>query len=185
MTWRLARSLMALRAQVNAAWPNRNKAADGTIGDAAHSTRASDHNPDSNDVVAAIDITDDDSVGADMAKVSENLRKSKDPRIKYVIHGGRYFSPKTGWQWRTYTGINAHKQHMHVSVQSYNYDQTYDWQIGPEAGDDDMPQFNEEEEKTLKEIAAAIKREGSNGDAVGIMIKVVRWLRTKFPGEAP
>jgi len=42
MSWRLARSLEPLRNEVNAAAPNRSKASDGTIGDTAHSSRASD-----------------------------------------------------------------------------------------------------------------------------------------------
>lgn len=43
MTWRVAQSLEVLLAEVNAAAPNRNKAADGSIGDTSHSARASDY----------------------------------------------------------------------------------------------------------------------------------------------
>jgi|HigsolmetaAR201D_1030396.scaffolds.fasta_scaffold15936_2 hypothetical protein len=46
MAWRLARSLEQLRRQIDAAYPGRSKASDGTIGDVAHSQRNSDHNPD-------------------------------------------------------------------------------------------------------------------------------------------
>ena len=59
MAWRLARSLETLRAQINALSPNRSKASDGTIGDAAHSARTSDHNPDGGGVVRALDLTHD------------------------------------------------------------------------------------------------------------------------------
>lgn len=45
MPWYLAPSLAQLRAEVNARWPKRSKASDGTIGDRAHSARTSDHNP--------------------------------------------------------------------------------------------------------------------------------------------
>ena len=45
MTWRLARSLETLRAQINRIAPNRSKVSDGTIGDAKHASRSSDHNP--------------------------------------------------------------------------------------------------------------------------------------------
>src|SRR5262245_17692709 len=42
--WRVARALERMRAQINAAFPQRSKDSDGTIGDAAHASRASDHN---------------------------------------------------------------------------------------------------------------------------------------------
>ena len=60
MAWRLARALDVLRQQVNAAWPDRNKQLDGTIGDLRHQRQgASDHNPNPAGVVCAIDITHD------------------------------------------------------------------------------------------------------------------------------
>ena len=40
--WRVAKSLLAIRKQVNDKFPNRKKDWDGTIGDANHSAR-SDH----------------------------------------------------------------------------------------------------------------------------------------------
>lgn len=43
--WRAAEALRQLRRQVDAAFPGRVKANDGTVGDAAHQSRASDHNP--------------------------------------------------------------------------------------------------------------------------------------------
>ena len=43
--WRMAKSLDALLAKVNALSPNRNKTSDGGIGDAEHASRGSDHNP--------------------------------------------------------------------------------------------------------------------------------------------
>jgi hypothetical protein len=42
----LAPSLVALRAELDAKWPRRDRSSDGWIGDAAHSSRASQHNPD-------------------------------------------------------------------------------------------------------------------------------------------
>jgi hypothetical protein len=45
MAWRVARSLEVLLGQFNAACPGRSKASDGSIGDAAHATRDSDHKP--------------------------------------------------------------------------------------------------------------------------------------------
>jgi hypothetical protein len=127
MAWRLAKSLERLRAQVNAAAPNRDKSADGSIGDAAHSSRASDHNPNPSGVVCAIDITHDPDGGLDSYKLAEALRLSGDPRIKYIISNRRIAN--SGAAWRKYSGANPHSHHVHVSVHG-KYDDTRDWQIG-------------------------------------------------------
>lgn len=134
MAWTLAPALEALRTQVNDLWPNRDKSIDGSIGDEAHRNRVSDHNPDADDVVTAIDITDDDSVGADMRQLAEVLRVSRDPRIKYVIHEGQLFSsyPTSSypaWTWRPYSGTNGHFSHLHISVTQAGKWQSHDWNL--------------------------------------------------------
>lgn len=149
MAWKLAPALDVLRRQVNEAAPKRSKVADGTIGDTAHSARKSDHNPDAQDVVRAIDLTHDPANGADMAAIAEKLRASRDRRIKYCIFQGRYFSPKTAWQWRPYTGPNAHEKHLHLSVTAN--DSTTKWPIN-DGEEEDMP-FTPEEAATLKALA--------------------------------
>lgn len=121
--WRLAASLDALRSTVNAMAPDRSKLSDGTIGDAAHATRASDHNPwvehEARGVVTAMDITHDPARGCDAGALAESLREGRDPRIKYVIFDHRIFSATVQpWQWRPYSGANPHSHHMHISVGS-------------------------------------------------------------------
>lgn len=129
MTWRVARSLDQLAAELNAAAPDRSRRSDGTIGDAAHASRASDHNPWVPDpagivdgIVTARDLTDDDEHGADMAKLLHYLTTvSHDPRIKYLIHNRRIYSSyptssAPAWAARPYSGPNAHLMHLHVSV---------------------------------------------------------------------
>jgi len=120
--WRLAASLKKLFDQVNALYPDRDRASDGAIGDAAHAASVSDHNPDKFGIVNAIDITHDPKSGCDAGELAEALRKGMDSRIKYVIFAGRMFSsyPAHGspaWVWRPYTGKNQHNKHVHVSVQ--------------------------------------------------------------------
>ena len=117
MAWRVANSLLKLREQVNAKAPDRDKSSDGTIGDAAHSARTSDHNPDTDGVVKAMDISNDPRHKVRSRDIAEAIRLSKDSRVKYVISDGEIFSSITSpWKWRKYTGSNPHFQHVHISV---------------------------------------------------------------------
>lgn len=121
MSWRLARALVALRADVNARWPNRDRKSDGTIGDAAHASRSSDHNPwviiGGMGVVRALDIDVD---GIDAGWLFEQLRQAGargDRRLAgggYLILNRRITAPDFSG-WRVYTGSNPHTQHGHVS----------------------------------------------------------------------
>lgn len=129
---RIATSLDVLRSQINAMAPARKKTSDGWLGDAAHRARKSEHNPDSNGVVRALDITHDPSSGVDAGKIADQLRKSKDPRILYVISNKRIASP-TSWAWRAYNGPNPHTLHFHVSVvaAASKYDDVRPWSLMP------------------------------------------------------
>jgi len=119
--WRLAKSLIRLRDQLNAAHPTRSKASDGTIGDAAHAATVSDHNPDAQGIVRAFDITHDPAHGVDGNGIAEALATHRDPRISYVIWNRRMLRsyPKPGipaWTWAPYTGADPHTNHVHLSV---------------------------------------------------------------------
>jgi hypothetical protein len=116
--WRLAPSLVALIDEADSKWPTRSIASDGSIGDAAHAKRISDHNPDASGDVLAVDLTDDKWAGCDADAFAEHLLARRDPRIKYVICNGRIFRSygSTAWQWTPYTGINGHFAHTHVSI---------------------------------------------------------------------
>lgn len=139
MNWRLAHSLEVLRDEVNTAWPQRSKAADGTIGDVAHQNQgsASDHNPwiiDSNGVpvVRAFDITADGIPAADVAERIRKLGEAGDPRLAdhgYVIFNYRIAS-YSNWQWHPETG-DPHTSHIHVSVSRNQpgYDDVRSWGI--------------------------------------------------------
>jgi hypothetical protein len=119
MSYRIAKSLATLRDQINALSPNRSKASDGWIGDAAHSARRSDHNPDGSGIVRALDITHDPAHGIDGDKLAAALIASRDPRIKYIIWNRRILSGRAGpqaWVWRPYSGANPHTKHLHLSV---------------------------------------------------------------------
>lgn len=130
--WRLAKSLAKLRAQVNAAAPNRNKASDGTVGDQAHQHTKSDHNPDGDGVVKAMDITHDPAGGCDCQALADSLVKAKDPRIQYLIWDKRIVNREVQpWVWRPYSGTNPHTKHIHISVdeKAVLYDNDAPWVI--------------------------------------------------------
>ena len=119
--WRNCRASVALINEINALWPNRDRSSDGSIGDAAHATRQSDHNPwvvvDGIGVVRARDIDKDGIPAADIAEYLRQLGARRDPRLYpngYVIFNRRITSPDFG-SWRTYTGSNPHTSHIHVS----------------------------------------------------------------------
>jgi hypothetical protein len=115
--WRPAKSLVKLRAQINAMAPNRSKASDGTIGDTAHSKTKSEHNPNKDGVVRAMDITHDPAGGCDCNVLAETLVAARDPRILYIIWNARICSSVVQpWTWRAYKGANKHTHHLHISV---------------------------------------------------------------------
>ena len=147
--WRVGLSIETIGKQVDALWPGRGKASDGTLGNTAHQNRRSDHNPNILDagfkVVTAIDITDHDASGADMAVCAEAIRVAQDARVKYCIHNRRMFASYTkphraAWEWGPYTGSNAHLSHMHLSVSKNKalYDDGAAWPIGEDQEDNDV-----------------------------------------------
>lgn len=115
--WRLAPSLVALEAEANRIAPGRSQRSDGSIGDAAHQSRKSDHNP-KDGFVDALDLTHDPAGGFDAHGWAEVIARRGDPRLKYVISAGRIHNPvlDARGEWRRYDGDNPHDRHIHVSV---------------------------------------------------------------------
>jgi hypothetical protein len=101
----LCKAGQQLRLQVDDSYGSRDKSSDGWLGDYRHSTRTSDHNPDKQGIVRAIDI-DRDLFGKkkpdlmpDLADQIRHAAKS-DKRIAYIIFAGKIASPRMGWRWR-------------------------------------------------------------------------------------
>ena len=134
MAWQLAKALERLRAQINAVSPSRSKVSDGSIGDEAHASRNSDHNPwikqGSVGIVSAIDVTHDPANGVDGAILSRSL--IADPRVKYVIFARQIWKARTG-QWEPYVrkpgqkSYNPHDHHVHISIQPEAIDDISSW----------------------------------------------------------
>jgi hypothetical protein len=122
MTPKLCKAGQQLREQLDDSYPDRDRTSDGWIGDVRHSARPSDHNPDSAGIVRAIDIDRDLSGKAKpdlMPDLADQIRlfakRDKSKRISYLIFAGRIASPRMGWRWRKYSGINPHNSHLHCS----------------------------------------------------------------------
>jgi hypothetical protein len=130
--WIVSPSLLALRGSFDARFPNRDRASDGTIGDAAHREGVSGHNPDDTpgsrseyvdaDGVAevrALDVDADlrDSRGATMWDVVDAIRRDTVARrrLRYIIFARQICSRNNGWVWAPYSGDNDHTKHAHFS----------------------------------------------------------------------
>jgi hypothetical protein len=129
--WVVVPCLVRLRAEFNTIAPDRDKASDGTIGDAAHSS-ASDHtpdeisdalrgkDPDSVNEVHALDVDADLRVpGLSMERVVQHLlercRAGAENRLRYIIFNRRIWSESNDWRQQAYTGPNPHDEHAHFS----------------------------------------------------------------------
>lgn len=127
---RLANSLVTLRTQIDTAFPKRNTASDGWLGDAAHQARLSQHNPNAAGVVCAIDITHDPAHGVDCHRLMEELDASNDDRIFYLIWNRQIDNSNDA---RTpYDGPNPHTRHLHISVlwdRPERYDNPRPWNL--------------------------------------------------------
>jgi len=119
---KLCKAGQQLREQFDDVFPDRDRTSDGWIADARHlAAGTSDHIPDpSSGVVRAIDVDRDVSgkpkpdIMPDVADQLRILAKS-DKRISYIIFDSKICSAKSAWRWRTYTGINKHRHHCHIS----------------------------------------------------------------------
>lgn len=114
----VAKNIRTYITQLNKLAPRRSRRSDGTIGDAAHASRKSDHNPWFRSTVTAVDITHDPENGMSCDTLAAALVANRDARLKYVIWNRRIFSKRSGrWAWRSYSGSNPHTSHLHLSVQ--------------------------------------------------------------------
>lgn len=183
MAPRMVKSLAVLRDQVNKLAPNRNKASDGWLGDAKHSMRKSDHNPEPDGTVDALDLTHDLKNGVDIQKLCDAIIASKDRRVSYLICNGKIISGAGGkqpWVKRNYSGPNKHTKHIHISVKDAHQDDTAPWKVEPAFGKAAAPSRPREAAplapapapakpappRLTEKQKSAVMRRGSKGDFV-------------------
>lgn len=174
---RVANSLETLRKQLNELFPNRSKVSDGGVGDQAHSKRKSDHNPNSAGVVTARDFTHD-TVNLDCFKLLAALLAEKDRRIKYIIFNKKIYNVKDGFQAQNYSGVNAHKHHLHLSVSADPklYDDASEWKLDFDA----MPSESPTPSKPLLRVGSVGQEVRNLQAKLGIKVDGTFGMNTKL-----
>lgn len=126
--WSLAYCLRELEKEANALAPNRSKASDGSIGDAAHASRTSAHNPDADGWVCALDLTHDPANGFDARHIADTIAErivdGHETRVAGIgdwnVTTGRerWFALRNGvWSWRDADlHGGSHITHIHLEV---------------------------------------------------------------------
>lgn len=133
VAWENTDASNSLVAEINWLAPNRDKASDGTIGDAAHKASSSDHNVDDGPDQGTTPSEDADSIpethardvdssgpwppGWSMERIVQIIlglaRRNLVPGLQNVIYRRRIWSRSWGWTERDYTGSNPHDKHAH------------------------------------------------------------------------
>lgn len=169
--WTAPGSIRSFGDQLDRDYPTRPKTSDGTVASKIHDSvnPTSDHRPHpitGPGIVRGLDGSVTTAMGD---QITESLRLSRDPRIKYVIWNRRSFRPPT-WQWVPYPGA-PHDHHLHLSTVTSKDSDVSPWQL---KGDDDLALLTEQDQKDLKEQLDNMRALGSNPDWVTQAIEDVR-----------
>lgn len=186
--WHLSAGLVTLAKQIESRWPNRH-ATDGTVASKNHDrvSPRSDHRPNpyrGAGVVRALDAGE--VVENDGFDLAEAIRKSRDHRVKYVIHEGRIFSSydhKDGkpFTWRKYTGSSPHSNHVHISVLPSADLDAKPWAV-PDTEDVINPPTTDPKEHTMQitRVTVSEKHNPKHGD-----VRIAQSLLAGFSPTSP
>jgi hypothetical protein len=129
-TWYVPASLRSIFNELDATWPNRAHKLDGTIGDSHHCPGTSDHCPDANGWIHAIDI---DKNGIDPDYVVGKI-SNPDNVVRYINWNGYQYHVRNDFRPRPLTEADKHTTHIHVSIEHTAYARgfTGPWGIFPQ-----------------------------------------------------
>ena len=209
MGWVLTKGLQHLRDQVNAAFPDRDKASDGTVGDLAHQVGTSGHNPDltgraeykdgdSLDEVRAWDMDSDLRMpGVTAQQLVDRIRAlpGVSTVLRYMIYNHKIYRSSNGWAAEDYDGPSPHTEHIHFSgafTQAADSNTTFDYRLNELTGGDDMlvkKGDSGEEVKfwqfVLNDVDdAGLTIDGDYGDATQKAVDASRKARGQGPNPA-
>lgn len=145
----LTNGLKNLGMQINNAFPFRDGASDGAIGDYQHTQEKSGHNPDDTDQnnaewdgdsdnkpeIRAIDVDSDFGEGIDAQDVVDHIRRLPNVSsvLRYIIYNRKIYEASNDWNARTYTGSSPHTEHIHFSgarSDASDENKTYNYKLG-------------------------------------------------------
>jgi hypothetical protein len=164
MAWYLNRALTNFRTAVNSAYPARDKASDGTIGDEAHQSGSSDHNPDGDGSVDAWDMDVNLRSGNDPAAIARLKQVFQaHPSSRYWIHNDQIARRDYGWRRESYAyagpNRNRHTQHVHWNTRESYEDSTAPWNL-----EDDMtPEQDKKLDDTHYTLTGGINNPAGSG----------------------
>lgn len=177
----LTDGLKNLQRQLDAAFPRRHRP-DGWIGDAAHRTRTSGHNPDDTPgskpawsadpdnlaEVRALDVDADLGPGvSSLALVDHLIRLPKLATVvRYLIHRGRIYHARSGFLAERHTGA-PHDGHIHVEgawSQAGDTNTTFDYRL------EDLVALTSDDKKWIEGLFAR----GQQADDGGVTSRIGR-----------
>lgn len=173
-SWYLNAALSKLRLQLQRRNPG---IVIGSIGDANHSSGTSDHNPDPDHSVDAIDPMIGPSYSFAEAQADvDALVRSRDPRVGYIIFNRRIISStkeNARWVWRDYSGSDPHRNHWHISSRDVNEADDSDWELEDDVTEDDI---NKIADRVITKLSTVLDtQDDENPHRIVLNLRRVPW----------